>query len=43
MAEVEGLPSALVFGHVNAITGTFTDSEVDLVIPGAEPLIYQRT
>ncbi|MDP1835153.1 MAG: RHS repeat-associated core domain-containing protein [Chlamydiales bacterium] len=40
--EVDGDPSALVAGCVNAITGSFSDNEIDIVIPGPEPLIFQR-
>lgn len=34
--------SPVVNGCVNTITGDFVDSSVDLVIPGPEPLIFQR-
>jgi len=38
-----GEPSAFVNGMVNAITGSYSDSQVDLVIPGVEPLVIQRS
>ncbi len=41
-AEVEGDPSGVVAGCVNAITGTYSESEVDIAIAGSEPLSLQR-
>lgn len=41
-AEVEGDPSSIIAGCVNAVTGTYSESEVDIVIPGPEPLSLQR-
>jgi len=38
---LEGGPSAIVAGCVNAITGDFFDSYVALTIPGAQPLVVQ--
>src|ERR1700722_8530851 len=43
MATLEGLPSAVVAGCVNVITGDFFDSQVDLVVPGPQPLVVQRS
>lgn len=40
--EVDGDPSVLVAGCINAITGSFSDNEVDIVLPGPEPLVFQR-
>ncbi len=42
VATTEGLPSSLVGGCVCAISGEYTDSVVDLVIPGPEPLVISR-
>ncbi|MDP1834388.1 MAG: RHS repeat-associated core domain-containing protein [Chlamydiales bacterium] len=42
LAEVAGDPSAIVAGCVNVISGTFCDSELDLLIPGAEDVTFQR-
>ncbi len=39
---IQGDPSAMVAQSVNVITGDFTDMQMDLCIPGAEPLILQR-
>lgn len=38
----DGLPSSIVNGTVNVITGEFLDSEVDLVMTGPEPVVLQR-
>lgn len=35
--------SPVVNGCVNAISGDFVDSSVDLVVPGPEPLVLQRS
>ncbi len=40
-SEVDSDPSAVVAGCVNAITGTYSDSTVDIVIPGPEPIVFQ--
>ncbi|MDP1834610.1 MAG: RHS repeat-associated core domain-containing protein [Chlamydiales bacterium] len=42
LAEVAGDPSAIVAGCVNIVTGTYTAGSVDLVIPGAQPVLFQR-
>lgn len=42
-ATLESMPSAVVANCVNALTGTFFDSEIDLTVPGAHPLFVQRT
>lgn len=42
-AALEGEPSALVADCVYALSGDYCESAVDLVIPGIEPLIFQRT
>lgn len=43
MANLEGEPSAFIHGHVNVITGDFNDFQVDLTIPGVEPLTIERS
>lgn len=43
MADLEGEPSAFINGHVNVITGDFNDFQVDLVVPGVEPLTVERS
>ena|ERR1700722_197203 len=42
MATLEGLPSAVVAGCVNAISGDFFDSSIDLVAPGPTPKKFIR-
>ena len=42
-ATLESGPSAVVGGCVNAVTGTFFDSGIDLVLPGPQPLVVQHT
>ena len=42
VATTEGLPSSLVNESVCVITGEYTDSILDLVIPGPEPLTLNR-
>ncbi|WP_249274151.1 RHS repeat-associated core domain-containing protein [Parachlamydia sp. AcF125] len=42
-ANLTGIPSAFVGGVVNAITGDLALCEVDLVIPGTNPLAFERT
>lgn len=41
LANQEGGPNALVHGCVNVITGEYIDSNIHLIIPGPEPLVYQ--
>src|ERR1700722_10602281 len=41
-ATLEGNPIALVAGCVNALTGDFIDSQVDVIVPGPTPLVVQR-
>ncbi|GAB4230498.1 MAG: hypothetical protein Tsb0021_08580 [Chlamydiales bacterium] len=43
LADTDCDISAFVGGCVNAITGTFNDYEVDLVVPGTEPLVISRS
>lgn len=43
MADLEGEPSAMVAQHVNVITGDFNDFQLDLVVPGIEPLKVERS
>lgn len=42
VATLEGLPSSIVNGSVCVITGDFTDSVLDLIMPGPEPLVLSR-
>lgn len=42
LTEVEGDPSSIVGGYVNAISGALIETDTDIVLPGPEPLIYQR-
>ncbi len=41
-SEVAGEPSAIVAGCVNAVTGSYNDAEIDVYLPGPEPLSLQR-
>ena len=43
MVNLEGEPSALVHGAVNAITGDYCETETDLQIAGAYPLNVTRS
>lgn len=43
IASTAGIVSSIINGSVSAISGDFIDCEVDLVIPGAEPLVIQRS
>lgn len=40
---LEAGPSAIVAGCVNAMTGSYFDSGMDLVLPGPQPVIVQHT
>lgn len=42
LTSLEGEPSGMIDGHVNVISGAFVDSEVDMIIPGPEPLRVSR-
>lgn len=42
IANIESEPSGIIDGCVNVITGEFIDFDVDLVIPGPEPLKIER-
>lgn len=42
LASIDNEPSALVNNCVNVITGEYTDQQVDLVVPGAVPLVLSR-
>ncbi len=42
VAVTEGDPSATVAGMVNAITGDYYIAEQDLVVRGAEPIVFRR-
>ena len=39
--DLEGEPSAIV-GSVNVISGNYFEASVDLIIPGAEPILFER-
>lgn len=41
--DLSAAPSSIVGGAVNVITGSYFDSECDLVIPGANPFVLQRS
>ena len=43
VALLDAMPSSIVAGCVNVISGAFFDSEVDLKVPGPLPLVVQRT
>ena len=40
---LETLPSSVVAGCVNTLSGDFFESQVDLITPGPEPLVVQRS
>jgi hypothetical protein len=42
LAEVAGDSSSMVAGCVNVTTGSYTNGEVDIIIPGAQPVSFQR-
>ena len=42
LADLEGEPSSIIHGHVSVITGAFIDTDVDLFMPGPEPLYVMR-
>lgn len=43
LTTFEGSPSIIVGDCVNAISGSYFDSQVDLVVPSAQPILVQRT
>lgn len=43
LATLEGEPSALIAGCVNALTGDYCETATDLILPGVETLTLQRT
>lgn len=43
LADTNGEPSGIVNGSVSVITGSYLDHEVDLVVPGSEPLTFSRS
>ncbi len=43
VASQEGLPLSIVNNSVCVITGEFVDTQTDLVLPGPEPLLLERT
>jgi RHS repeat-associated protein len=42
VSSTEGIPSSLINGSVCAISGEYTESTVDMVIAGVEPLVIGR-
>ena len=42
LSNFRGAPSAIVGGHVNVITGDFIDYEIDCVLPGPKPFVFDR-
>ncbi len=42
LANTEGVPSSIIYGHISVISGDFVDSETDLYVPGPEPLTVTR-
>lgn len=42
LSDVDGGVSSIVGGCVNAITGDYIEACADLVVPGPEPLIFER-
>ena len=42
LLDLSAAPSSIVGGAVNVITGSYVDSECDMVIPGSNPLVIQR-
>ena len=43
LSALEAGPSAFVANCVSAISGAFMESQTDLIVPGAQPLMVQRT
>lgn len=43
LAALEGEPSSIVHGCVSVITGDYVESQADIVIPGVDPLVIQRS
>lgn len=43
LTTFEGSPSTIVAGCVNAVSGSYFDSQVDLVVASAQPILVQRT
>lgn len=43
LANFGGVPSAIVGGCVNVITGDYCDFQVDVTVPGPEPLTWERS
>lgn len=42
LSEVAGDPSTQIAGHVNAVTGTYSEQQTDILLLGAEPLAFER-
>ena len=42
-ATLEGLPSSLVNQSVCAISGQYVNHSQDFILPGPEPLVFQRS
>lgn len=43
LIDLESIPSAIVGGAVNVITGSYIENECDFYLPGANPLTLTRT
>lgn len=43
LASLGGGPSAMVNGCVNAITGAYIEYSTDMVVPGPEPILMQKS
>lgn len=43
LVDIEGTPNAIVGGCVNVISGDYCETQKDLVMLGAEPLIVERS
>src|SRR3990170_1393225 len=43
LAHLDGEPSAFVNNAVNAITGSFCETAVDLIAPGPNPITLERS
>lgn len=42
-SPLDSEPSTMIAGCVNAISGDFCETQTDIVVPGAQPIVIQRT
>lgn len=42
ISSIEGVPEAIIAKHIDACSGQFIDTEVDLYLSGPDPIILQR-